>query len=191
MVRPSQRRYTVEDYFFVEVGSPIKHEYFGGEVYAIAGGTRVHARVATNVLTTLSESLRGTPCEAFTSDMRVMTPSGLYTYPDASVVCGEVHVIGGEERATLLNPVVLMEVLSDSTREYDCGEKFEMYRSISALRDVVLIEQSKPRVEHRHRARAEEWISRVFDALDQTVSLESIGVELPLARIYERVDFPR
>src|ERR1044072_7692049 len=124
MAGPSRRRYTVEDYFFVEVGSPIKHEYLDGEIYAMAGGSRTHARIALNIAAALRDALSGTPCEAFTSDMRVMTPSGLYTYPAVSVVCGPADLAGAQERTTLLNPPVLAEVLSDSTRDYDRGEKF-------------------------------------------------------------------
>lgn len=190
-MRESQRRYTVEDYYFIDAGSPIRHEYFHGEIYAMSGGTRVHARIAGNVFAAFHTALRGTACEPFSSDMRLTTPSGLYTYPDVSVVCGQREVIGLEERTTLLNPVVLVEVLSDSTRQYDRGEKFEMYRSIASLRDYVLIEQSRPWVEHRRRSPEGEWTSFTAQSLDQVVRLASIEVDLPLAGIYERVEFPR
>lgn len=190
-MRQSQRQYTVEDYFFVDVGSPIRHEYFDGEIYAMSGGTRVHARIAVNVIVALGAALRGTPCEPFGGDMRVKTPSGLYTYPDASVVCGKVEEIGTEERTTLVNPVVIVEVLSNSTRKYDRGEKFENYRSIASLREYLLIEQTQPSVELRQRTANGEWTSTTIDSLDQSVHLASIDVGVPLASIYERVEFRR
>lgn len=186
----SQRQYSVKDYFFLEVGSPIRHEYFDGVIYAMSGGTRTHARIAVNVIAAFNNLLRGTPCEPFHGDMRVMTPSGLYTYPDASVACGGPEVIGDEERTTLLNPVVIVEVLSDSTRKYDRGEKFENYRSIPSLREYVLIEQTRASVEIRQRTANDKWVTSTIDSLDQTVHLASINVDLPLASIYERVEFP-
>jgi len=189
-MRQSQRRYTVEDYYFVDVGSPIRHEYYDGEIYAMSGGTRTHARIGGNVFAALHEALRGKACEPFNSDMRLMTPSGLHTYPDVSVVCGEAEVIGQEERTTLLNPIMIVEVLSDSTRAYDRGEKFEMYRSITSLREYVLIEQIRPSVELRRRAPDNEWTVFTTESLDQVVHLASIEIDLPLTRIYERVEFP-
>ena len=190
-MRQSQRQYSVEDYFFVDVGSPIRHEYFDGEIYAMSGGTRTHARISGNVYALLDAALDGTRCEPFNGDMRVKTPSGLYTYPDASVVCGEAEVVDIEERTTLLNPVVLVEVSSASTHRYDRGEKFENYRSIPTLREYLLVEQTRPSVELRRRGAENEWIVSTIDSLDQSMHLESIDVDLPLARIYKRVEFRR
>jgi len=190
-MRQSQRQYSVEDYFFVDVGSPIRHEYFDGEIHAMSGGTRTQARIAVNVVAALHVMLGGTRCEAFHGDMRVRTPSGLYTYPDASVVCGTAETVDVEERTTLLNPVVIVEVLSDSTRRYDRGQKFENYRSIPSLREYLLVEQTGPSVELRRRGAENEWTSSTFESLDQTVRLESIDVDLKLSTIYERVEFPR
>lgn len=190
-MRQSQLQYTVEDYFFVDVGSPIRHEYYDGEIFAMSGGTRAHARIALNVASALDDALSDTPCEPYHSDMRLRTPSGLYTYPDVSVVCGEPELIGKEEETTLLNPTLLVEVLSDSTRAYNRGQKFEMYRSIASLREYVLIEQKRPWVELRRRTREDTWTASTVESLDQSVHLASINVDLPLARIYRRVRFPR
>lgn len=190
-MRQSQLHYTIEDYFFVDVGSPIRHEYYDGEIFAMSGGTRAHARIAVNIVSALDEALSDTPCEPYNSDMRVKTPSGLYTYPDASVVCGEPELIGDEERTTLLNPALLVEVLSDSTRAYNLGQKFEMYRSIASLREYVLVEQRRPSVELRRRSGDGNWTTSTVESLDQIAHFASINVDLPLARIYRRVRFPR
>jgi Uma2 family endonuclease len=184
-MRQSQRQYSVEDYYFVDVGSPMRHEYFDGEIYAMPGSSLSHARITTNVLA----ALNSTACEAFHGDMRLMTPSGLYTYPDISVVCSEPEFIGEEERTTLLNPILIVEVLSDATHAYDRGEKFKMYRSIASLREYVLIEQKCPAIELRRRNADNTWSTSTVDSLDQIVHFASIDVDLPLTRIYERVEF--
>jgi Uma2 family endonuclease len=187
-MQQSRRHYTVDDYFFLQRGTAIKLEYFNGEIYAMAGGTRAHDRIAGNTVAFLHAALRGSRCEPFSSDMRIGTPSGLYTYPDVSVVSGTAEATGEGEQTTLTNPIALVEVLSDSTRDYDRGEKFELYRSIPALRHYLLIEQLVARVEHRWLEKSGEWASETKDSLDQSVVLSEAGVELPLARIYERVE---
>jgi Uma2 family endonuclease len=187
IVQLSRRHYTVDDYFGVEIGSPIRHEYFDGEIYAMAGGTREHDTIAGNVFAAFHQALRGSACQAFTSNMRVLTPSGLYTYPDASVVCGPADLSGVEGRTTLRNPVVLVEVLSDSTRDYDRGDKFHLYRSIASLRHYLLIEQSSIEVEIRSLDSNGEWTSEVKRSLDDTLRVEGAAIELPLSRVYDRI----
>jgi len=190
-MRESQRQYSVEDYLSLEAGSPARHEYYDGAIFLMSGGTRAHARIALNVASALDEVLNDTPCEPYSSDMRLRTPSGLYTYPDVSVVCGEPELIGKEKETTLLNPTLIVEVLSDSTHGYDRGEKFELYRSITSLREYVLIEQTRASVEIRRRSAGNRWTTSVVASLDQSVHFASINVDLPLARIYRRVRFPR
>jgi Uma2 family endonuclease len=163
-MRQSQRQYSVEDYFFVDVGSLIRYEYFDGEILALSGGTRTRARISGNVVAFLDAALDGTDCEPYHSDMRVKTPSGLYTYPDVSVVCGEAEEIGEGDETTLLNPVLL---------------------------EYLLIEQMRPSVELRRRIADNRWTTATVEALDQSVHLASINVDLPLARVYKRVKFAR
>lgn len=184
-----RRQYSVEDYYFLDIGSPIRLEYFEGDIYAMSGGTRAHSRITINVLTAFRSALRGTQCEPYDGNMRVMTSAGLYTYPDASVVCGKSEMIGKDERTTLLNPTLIVEVLSDSTRKYDRGEKFENYRSIDSLREYLLIEQLRPSVELRRRSAENEWSTSTIESLDQSVHLASIDIDLPLTSIYELVEF--
>jgi Uma2 family endonuclease len=186
MQRRPQRSYTLEEYEGVEESSPVKHEYFGGEIFAMAGGSRNHNRIAANVLSALVVALRGGPCEAFGSDMKVATADGLYTCPDVMVVCGEVQVIGQRLEA-VTNPVALVEVLSPSTAAYDRGDKFEHYRSIPTLREYVLVDQDAVRVEHFRSGETGEWASSLLAAPGDKLRLSSVGVEIPLAQIYERV----
>jgi len=178
-MRRSQRNYSLEEYFGAEVMSPYPCEYFDGEITLIGGESIAHDTIAANVV----GIVRGSHSQAFTGRMRVCTPSGLFTHPDASIVFGEPELT----RDTLSNPVVLVEVLSGSTGDYDRGEKFELYRSIETLRDYVLIEQSGVEVEHRAKT-ADGWVSETMDSLDQTVRLTGVDVEMPLKLIYERIE---
>jgi len=190
-VQKSKRHYTVDEYFYVETTSDIKHEYFDGEIFAMAGGSRDHDRISRNVLAHLHQQLTGSLCEAFTSNMRIRTPSGLYTYPDASVVCGAPDIVRIQGTDTIGNPVVLVEVLSESTGEYDRGQKFDLYRSIPALRDYVLIDQSCVQVEHRRLAPNGEWVSDFRTSLDESIHLVGVDLDLPLSGIYAGVGFDR
>ncbi len=181
-MQQAQRHYTVEEYFAVEAMSPVRNEYFDGEILAMAGGSANHNRICRNVLLALEPKLREGPCESLGSDTRILTVSGLYTYPDAVVICGPI-VLSGE---TITNPTVLVEVLSPSTRAYDRGEKFERYRSIPTFRDYLLIEQSTVDVEHRRRD-GEQWLSERKTSFDDVIRLDSIGVDLVIADLYARV----
>ncbi|MEA2166136.1 MAG: hypothetical protein QOK37_4263 [Thermoanaerobaculia bacterium] len=184
-MQEAQRHYTVDDYFSVDAMSPVRNEYFEGEILAMAGGSPNHSRIARNVLLSLEPQLRVGRCESFGSDTRVRTASGLYTYPDALVICGPI-ALSGDRLETITNPVLLVEVLSPSTRDYDRGEKFELYRSIATLRHYLLIEQSTVDVEHRWRTEG-EWSSERRTSLDDVIRLDAIGATLTLADLYARV----
>jgi Uma2 family endonuclease len=183
-VQQTRRQYTLDDYFSIQRGIEVKLEYFNGEIYVMAGGSASHYRISRNVLRLFEAGLARSSCEAFGSDMRVSTPSGLYTYPDGSVICGP-KVSGAAE--TLSNPIVIVEVLSDSTRNYDRGEKFDLYRSIPALRHYLLIEQNFRHVEHRRLE--SEWTTEIIDSPDGIVRVSGVGVDLSTSDIYEGVEF--
>jgi Uma2 family endonuclease len=185
-VQQSQRHYSIDDYFLAEESSPLRHEYFRGEIFVMAGGTPEHNTIALNVAAAFHGALTGSACRAFGSDQRIATPSGLYTYPDVSIVCGPLQLTN-ERLPSLVNPVVLVEVLSDSTRDYDRGEKFDLYASITTFRDHLLIEPARVHVEHRSREAHGEWTSVVKESIDDRVSLTSVSIVLPLARIYENI----
>jgi Uncharacterized protein conserved in cyanobacteria len=185
-VQQTRRQYTLDDYFSMQRGIDLKLEYFNGEIFAISGGTVGHNRISKNVLKFLDAAV-GSSCEAFGSDMRMSTPSGLYTYPDAFVVCGSK--VSNSLETISNNTVVIVEVLSEATRNYDRGEKFEHYCSIPTLGHYLLIEQSLMRVEHRRLDTDGSWSHEIVESPDQIVHLSAVGVDFPLARIYEGIDF--
>jgi Uma2 family endonuclease len=157
--QPVEKRvWTAQEYLAWERQQPTRHEFFQGEVFAMSGATREHNLLVVNITAELRNALRKRPCETYPSDMRVKVPTtGLYTYPDASVVCGKPEFEDGS-LDTLLNPLVLVEVLSDSSERYDRGKKFEQYRSIPSLTDYVLVSQEYVLVEHFRRGEGGTWV---------------------------------
>ena len=183
--------YTPEEYLALERAAEDKSEYFNGEIFAMTGASRRHNLVAGNVFATLHAQLRKRPCEIYPSDMRVkVSPTGLYTYPDVVVVCGEPS-FDDEQKDTLLNPTVLVEVLSKSTMSYDRGEKFEHYRKLESLAEYLVIAQNKYHVEHYVRQPDNQWLLSETDDLQKTVHLLSIECELALADIYDKVEIDK
>lgn len=184
-----RRRYlTPEEYLTIERQSAIRSEYLHGEMFAMSGSSREHNLIVTNLSREISTQLRGRPCETYTNDQRVHIPStSVYTYPDLVVACGEPR-FQDQQFDTLLNPVVIIEVLSPNTEAYDRGEKFEGYRTIDSLKEYVLVAQDKPRVEHYLRQDGNRWLLTAVSGLDARVSLPSIQCELALAEIYERIE---
>lgn len=153
-----KRDWTPQEYLAWERQQPARHELFQGEVFAMGGATREHNLLVVNITAELRNALRKKPCETYPSDMRVKVPAaGLYTYPDASVVCGKPE-FEDANFDTLLNPLVLVEVLSDSSERYDRGKKFEQYRSIPSLTDYVLVSQDHVLVEHFRRGEGGTWV---------------------------------
>lgn len=184
-----QKRYTPQEYLALERAAPFKSEYYRGEILARAGANRQHCRIGVNLVARLGQQLRPTPCEAFGSDMRVrVLPTGLYTYPDVSVACGELEF---EDRAadTLLNPKAIFEVLSKSTEAYDRGKKFDHYRHIPSLTEYVLVSQTEPLVERFVRQPDDSWRLTVFRGLEAVLELEAVPCRLRLADIYFKVSF--
>lgn len=188
MVQMAQRSYSLEEYFCVEEMHETKYEYFAGSIYAMAGASVSHNRIAGNIFAALHTALQGSPCEPFGSDQRIRTPAGLYTYPDDSVICGDLEY-SGDRLETVTNPVALFEVLSDSTRQYDGGDKFEFYRAIPTLRDYVLVEQAAVLVEHRYRSADDEWTTTVLTDLNDVLELPALPFRVALRAIYDRVEF--
>lgn len=168
----------------------IKHDYLDGEVTGMAGASRQHNRIVTNIVIALGNQLRGRPCELYSSDMRVKVPiTQLCTYPDITALCGDAQ-FEDDHVDTLLNPSVIIEVLSPSTEAYDRGIKFVHYRHIESLHIYILIAQDKPQIEIFRRQENGDWLLSVVEELDATVNLDVIGCELALADVYERVIEP-
>jgi Uma2 family endonuclease len=156
----------------------------------MAGGSKEQSLISGNVITELNLQLRNRPCEVHTSDMRVqVAEAGPYTYPDATIVCGEA-LFADAEVDTLLNPTVIVEVLSPTTEAWDRGGKFEGYQQIASLREYVLIAQDRARVERFARQAEGQWLLTVATGLDSAITLPSIGCELKLREAYRKVDFP-
>jgi len=180
--------HTPEEYLALERQAEYKSEYFNGEIFAMTGASRRHNLVAGNVFASLHGQLRKRPCEIYPSDMRVkVSPTGLYTYPDVVIVCGE-PIFDDKQKDTLLNPTVLVEVLSKSTASYDRGEKFEHYRKLDSLAEYLVIAQNKYHVEHYTRQPDNRWLLSETDDMQKTNHLSSIECDLALADIYDKVE---
>lgn len=178
-------RLTVAEYLALEAQSEIKHEYIDGELYAMTGGTDYHSRIAANVIITLGIQLSGSDCYVYTSDMRVKVDHARYVYPDVSVGCGQArHEDDGE--TSLLNPVVVFEVTSPSSRVRDHGLKRALYQRVPSIEAYLVIDQHAAHVDVNRRI-AGEWRLTSYVGLDAAISLEALGCELPLAQIYQGI----
>jgi Uma2 family endonuclease len=181
-----KKTWTPAEYLAWERLQPEKHEFHGGEVFARAGATFEHNQIVVNVGAELREGLRQLSCRVCASDLRVKIPTtGLYTYPDASVVCGRPE-FEDDQLDTLLNPIVIVEVLSVSTEDYDRGTKFTNYRTIPSLRDYVLISTDRILVEYYTRREDASWVLRELKA-GARFKLESVGCEIAVDELYLKV----
>lgn len=178
-----------ETYLALERESEERHEYIAGEIFAMAGGTIRHDRIFGNLFTLLSARLLGSGCQVFSSNMRVAIPDlDIYMYPDISVVCGD-EAFEDEVEDTLLNPIVLIEILSPSTERYDRGRKYHRYQHISTFREDILIEQDAPVIDHCLRQAGGRWLCSTIEGLDASLTIASLNCTLSLREIYERVRF--
>lgn len=182
-----QRTYTSEEYLTLERESETRNEYLNGEIFAMSGASRGHNLIGTNIVGALHTPLKRQGCEQYASDMRVRVPAtGLYTYPDVVVVCGEPEFEDGEGD-TLINPNLLIEILSPSTEDYDRGRKFAHYRSLPSLQAYLLVAQDHVHVELSTRHNNSFWMLWETDDLKATLEIPVIGVTLELADIYDRL----
>lgn len=208
MAHPDFQFFTVEEYLWEEEHSQVKREYYKGQVYNMAGGSPEHSQIALNLAAGIKRELRGKGCRAFTSDMKVgmtLAPNSLpkrkrnrdqgedifITYPDTTVVCGELEFFRND-RNTLANPVILFEVLSPSTRNYDRSVKLENYQAIPSLLYYVMIDSEQIRVVFYRRVEGGNWLqSAPFIGLEETITLElpSVPVNLTVAELYDEVVF--
>lgn len=190
MTVPATRRLTSEEYLALERAAERKSEFLAGEMFAMAGANESHNLIATNLSRELSTQLRDRPCWVYGSDMRVkVSATGLYTYPDVTVVCGE-RQFEDARRDTLLNPTVIVEVLSSSTEAYDRGEKFAQYRQLDSLEEYLLVSQDRQRLERYVRQeRGLEWLLTEANSPQAFVHLSAIGCDLALSEVYAKVEF--
>ena len=185
MVQAMHHRFTFAEYVTLEEDSGTKHEFLGDQVWAMAGGTPEHAAIAGNIVTLLNVQLVGRTCRVFTSDLRIRVgATGLGTYPDVSVVCGKLELDPQDpKQQTVVNPRVLVEVLSPSTEQYDRGDKLYHYQQIRSLEEVVLVAHDRREIEIVRKEANGTW-SRHFARDGETAKLASIACDLPLAQVY-------
>jgi len=174
-------RYTPDEYLALEREAEVKSEFIDGYIYAMGGGSPEHSLIKVDLAWVVRGQLRGGPCKVYDSDMRVQVDPSLYAYPDLTVVCGEGRF---DDRGNLLNPTVIFEVLSPSTEAYDRGEKFNRYQGLPTLRQYVLVNQSKPRIEVFTRQPGDEWTFSRASGLEASIHLESIDCTLPLREVF-------
>ncbi|CAN5691016.1 Uma2 family endonuclease [soil metagenome] len=176
------RLLTPEEYLAIERAAETKSEYFAGEMFALAGASRRHNRIVANLIIELGNQLEAGPCEVYPSDMRVkVAESGLYTYPNVLVVRGEPEL---EDDDILLNPRLILEVLSPSKEAYDRGRKFEHYRRIPSLAEYLLVAQDSHRIEQYTRQDGERWLLTEVRGPNGVVRCETVACELNCARVY-------
>lgn len=189
MASQPKKRYAPEEYLALERSSEAKHEYFNGEIFAMGGASPQHVLIVTNIVIELGTELKQGPCRVYSTDLRVkVNPTGLYTYPDVVVIC-DVPEFSDEQKDTLSNPVLIIEVLSDSTKDYDRGGKFEQYRTIGSFAEYLLVAQDRPHVEHYVRQSDGSWVLHETNRLEDTIQLTSVPCSLPLSEIYDKIDF--
>ncbi len=181
----SKQHYTVEEYLEMERASNVKHEYYQGEVFAMSGAGHRHNIIFTKVFGALCMQLENSSCQPYGSDMRMHIPENtLYTYPDISIYCG-APTITDEEEDTLIQPTIIIEILSESTRNYDRGKKFKLYQDIPTLKEYMLIDTEKIGVEVFRIDAHNLWKKQAYNTLQETVQLPAVNVSLLMKDIYK------
>ena len=183
--------FTPDEYRVMEETAAERHEYCNGEIIAMAGGSEVHSAIATNLLVYLGFLLRDTNFRLYNSDLRVWIPEyNCGTYTDLMIVDGQPQ-LNGDHTDEIVNPLVIVEVLSPSTEGYDRGEKFRKYRSLPSFCEYLLVSQTEPYIEQYHKIddSSDRWQWQVYDHLDQSILVHSLNVEVPLGEVYRRINF--
>jgi len=183
--------YTLEEYLELDHNSEEKIEFWDGHIFTLAGASEVHDRIQGNGYFALRSKLQGKSCRVFLSDMRVGVPTyPPYRYPDLSALCGQAQFTELGKQQILVNPSLIIEILSDSTAEFDRGYKFTYYKSIESFTEYVLIAQDRPHVTQFIKQDENKWLNREFNSIDDRFHLASLDCELELSELYEGVEFP-
>ena len=182
-----KKKLTIEEYLEFESASVEKHEYYQGEIFAMSGPKVPHNIIAVNILSILKQKLKGKSCRPFNSDQRIHIPSNtLFTYPDISIICGEI-ITRDNDDWNIINPSVLFEVLSKSTQSYDRGDKFNLYRSISTLKEYILVDSATIKIEAYRINSGGHWELEEYESIGQTLLVKTIETAITLNEIYEGV----
>ncbi|MFC4210130.1 Uma2 family endonuclease [Pedobacter lithocola] len=182
-----KRHFSVEEYLEMEKASQEKHEYFQGEIFAMSGASTNHNEIFTNLFVEIGNNLRGKKCRPFGSDMRMQIPTnGLFTYPDISIYCNNAKQSEADSES-FIEPTVIIEILSPSTKNYDRGHKFELYKDIPTLKEYILIDSESVMVEAFYLNDKQQWALKKHKEISHTLQFISMGFEVALIDIYSRV----
>jgi Uma2 family endonuclease len=190
MPQPNKKTYiSPQEYLVQEENAEYRSEYYNGEIFAMAGGTSNHNTITLNVGSELRQRLKGNTCRVYMVDMRLLVEKNeLYTYPDVFVVCDKPKFVENR-KDTITNPIVIIEVLSESTKNYDRTAKFELYRDIDTLKDYILIEQDRVYIEYFHKTENDKWILQILKNIEEILIIQSIKCEIKISEIYDKVEF--
>lgn len=191
MLPQEKLKYTLEDYLKLDHESEEKIEFWDGHIFTLAGASVNHNQIQFNTLLALGNKLRGRNCRVYPSDMRVKVPAyPPYRYPDLSALCGEAKFEKLVNQEMLVNPRLIVEILSESTAEFDRGYKFTYYKSIESFTEYVLIAQDRPHVSQFVKQGENDWLNHEFNKIEDEFYLSSLDCELELSELYESVEFP-
>lgn len=191
MEDPKKKYLTPEEYLAAEAVSEIKHDYYQGEIFAFAGATVNHNQIVSNLSAALHGAFQNRNCRVFSNDMRLWINSqNLFTYPDIVAICGKLEFYENRND-TITNPHLIAEVLSESTQDYDRGQKFMFYRAIESLREYLVIDQYSIHVEHYSKGKDNHWVLTDYNNLEDTISIPAIDFSISLTDIYDKVEFPK
>jgi Uma2 family endonuclease len=189
MQQPALKYITPEEYLAMEEAAAYKSEYYRGEIFAMAGASKNHNRINFDLGTSINLALKATNCEVFANEMKLwIKAENIFTYPDLMIVCGKAEFYEGRDDA-LVNPVVIFEILSDSTKVRDRIEKFDFYRSLPSFQEYILIDQYKIHVEQMYLETRNKWILSEYNEITDVLKLAKVNVQIPLQEIYRRVEF--
>jgi len=185
----NKRRYTVEEYLEMEKASTVKHEYYQGEIFAMSGASYGHNILFSNIFLKVGSKLKGKSCHIFGSDMRMNIPENtLFTYPDISIYCnGVMHSDVDEE--TFILPTVIIEILSPSTKNYDRGRKFNLYKDIPSLKEYIMIDSESVLVEAYCTNEEKNWALKEYKTIDENLTFVTFGFDIPLKDVYQHTKF--
>ena len=185
VVAYGKNKFTVEEYLKMEKTADVKHEFYKGQIFAMSGAGPKHNMISINLIGALLKELDGKPCRPYGSDMRIHIPENtLYTYPDISIICGDI-IPGDDDEDSATQPIVIIEILSKSTKSYDRGDKFKLYREIPALKDYLLIDSEKAGIEAFSLNDELLWELREYKNLEGTLNIKSIAANIDLKDIYK------
>ena len=188
---PAKKYITPEEYLAMEEKAKHRSEYYQGEIFALAGGSANHNRIVRNLSRNLDQAFTKEKCEAFITEMKVWIEARqLFTYPDVAVVCGEIEFYENRDDA-IINPLIIVEVLSDSTKSYDRIEKFQYYRTLPGFQEYILVDQYKIHVEHYYKESKGKWIFTEYYQIDDILHFKKIDFEISLKDIYRRIKFKK